>query len=163
MQMVHRAVVPLRILLALLFCVLVLAQVGVVVALWPNPPGQPDGEFGYLRWVVLPIAVLGLLCVQVVIVCTGKLLTLVRHDRIFTAGALPWVDGIVRAIAAGWALLLLGLLPVYVVAEVDDAPGLILMHLVMLLVGTAVGLLMLVMRALLRQATTLRDDLEAVI
>ena len=43
----------------------------------------------------------------------------------------------------------------------DPAPALILI--LMLSVGAVLGLLMVVMRALLRQATTLRTDMEAVI
>jgi Protein of unknown function (DUF2975) len=44
-----------------------------------------------------------------------------------------------------------------------DDPGVPLLLMLMLLGGGALGLLMLVMRALLRQATTLRTDMEAVI
>jgi hypothetical protein len=101
----------------------------------------------------------------VVIVCTWKLLTLASHDRIFSAGALPWVDAIVWAIAVGWAMLLGAFVCAYyfVIDEVSDDPVLPALLLVLLLVGAVVGLLMLVMRALLRQATTLRTDMEAVI
>ncbi len=116
-----------------------------------------------MDWAVLVVAVLGLVCVQIVIVCTGRLLSLVARDRIFSAGSLPWVDAIAWAIAAAWVLLLGAFLPVFAVAEADDAPGLAALHLLLLLVGAAVGLLMVVMRALLRQATTLRADMEAVI
>ncbi len=112
---------------------------------------------------MLAIAVPGLACVQVVLVCTAKLLTMVARDRIFSADSLPWVDAIVWAIAAGWLLFLAAGIPVFIIAELDDAPGLAALHLLLLLVGAAIGLLMVVMRALLRQATTLRADMEAVI
>jgi putative transcriptional regulator len=52
------------------------------------------------------VAILGLVCVQVVIVCTWQLLTLVRDDRIFSAVSLVWVDTIVGAIGAADAVLL---------------------------------------------------------
>jgi hypothetical protein len=166
MWTIERAVTPLRVLLALLFGILVLAQVVIVAFALPAVPGTTaDGppELAAFRWTVLGVGVLGLLCVEVVIVCTWRLLTLVRHGRIFSASALPWVDAILWAIAAGWVVLLAAAVPVFAYAEVDDAPGLGGLHLVLLLVGAVVGLLMLVMRALLRQATTLRADLEAVI
>jgi len=166
MLAVRRVVAPLRILLALLFAASVLAQVLMLVNVLPGMLAQPavqPPELGYFRWAVLAVVVLGLVCVEVVIVSTGKLLTMVKHDRIFSAGALPWVDAIVWAVAAAWALLLAAVVPVFAFAEVDDAPGLGGLLLLMLLVGAAVGLLMVVMRALLRQATTLRADLEAVI
>jgi high-affinity Fe2+/Pb2+ permease len=100
------------------------------------------------------------LCIQVVIVSTWKLLTLVKNDRIFSEASLAWVDAIVWAIVAAW-LVLLGVF-LYVGFNADD-PGLPLLLLLMLIGIAVVGLLMVVMRALLRQATTLRTDMEAVI
>ncbi|SCG16784.1 Protein of unknown function [Micromonospora echinofusca] len=117
-------------------------------------------DLAYLRWPMTAVAVFWVLCVQVVVVCTWKLLTLVKHDRIFSDAALAWVDAIVWAIVAAWVVLLGVFL--YVGFNATD-PGLPLL-LFLLLVGVAVlGLLMVVMRALLRQATTLRTDMEAVI
>lgn len=162
MLTLRRAVVPLRILLATLFAVATAGQVALVVVmvpmLWRLLAGElPPG------WTVLAIAVLGLVCVQVVIVCTAKLLTLVARDRIFSDASQPWVDAIVWAIGTAWVLFLGAGVPVFVIAQLDDAPGLAALHLLLLLVGAAVGLLMVVMRALLHHATTLRTDLEAVI
>ncbi|WP_312880214.1 DUF2975 domain-containing protein [Actinokineospora xionganensis] len=101
-----------------------------------------------------------MLCVQVVIVCTWKLLSLVRDDRIFSDAALGWVDAIVWAIAAGWVVLVGVFL--YVGFNADD-PGLPLLIFLLSVGATVLGLLMVVMRALLRRATTLRADMEAVI
>ena len=118
-----------------------------------------------MRWTMGTVSVLALACVQVVIVCTWKLLTLVTQDRIFTAGALPWVDGIVWASVTGWGMLLGTFVCAYyfIVDEVSDDPVLPALLLLLLLVGGVLGLLIVVMRALLRQATTLRTDMEAVI
>jgi apolipoprotein N-acyltransferase len=114
---------------------------------------------------MLAASLLGLGCVQVVIVCTWQLLTLVRDDRIFSASSLPWVNAIVGALALGWAMLLGAFVCSYyfVIDEVSDDPALPALLLVLLLVGAVVGLLVVVMRALLKQATVLRSDLEAVI
>ena len=106
------------------------------------------------------LSVLELMCVQAVIVSTWKLLTMVTHDRIFSKGALAWVDAIVWAIAAAWVLLL-GLFLYLAISSGD--PGLPLLLLLMLVGGAVAGLLMLVMRALLLQATGLRTDMDAVI
>ena len=108
----------------------------------------------------LGVAVLGLGCVQVVIVCTWELLTLVEDDRIFSAASMVWVDAIVGAIAAA-ELLLLGTFVWSLVAVGLPGPPVVL--LLVLVAGAVVGLLVVVMRALLRQATTLRTDMEAVI
>ena len=89
-----------------------------------------------------------------------KLLTLVKKDRIFTSASLKWVDAIVWAIAAAW-LVFVGML-IFVGFNADD-PGMPMVLFLVTVGITVLGLLMVVMRALLRQATTLRSDLEAVI
>jgi hypothetical protein len=154
-----RAVAALRVFLVVLFAVLVLFQV-------MSLPGQfrymaeQDPEMAYLRWPATAVTVFWVLCVQVVIVCTWKLLTLVLADRIFTEAALRWVDGIVWAVVAAWAVLLGVLL--FVGFNASD-PGLPLLLFLLSVGVTVLGLLMVVMRALLRRASTLRADLEAVI
>ena len=155
----RRAVAPLRVFLVVLFGILVVFQT-------LSLPGQfaymaeQSPDLAYLRWPLTAVTVFWVLCIQVVIVCTWKLLSLVKHDRIFSEASLVWVNAIVRAIAAAWVVLLGVFL--YVGIRADD-PGLPLL-LFLLLIGVAVlGLLILVMRTLLRQATSLRTDLEAVI
>jgi hypothetical protein len=145
--------------LVLLFAVLVLFQV-------MSLPGQfrymaeQDPEMAYLRWPATAVTVFWVLCVQVVIVCTWKLLTLVLADRIFTEASLRWVDGIVWAVAAAWAVLVAVLL--FVGFNASD-PGLPLLLFLMTVGVTVLGLLMVVMRALLRRSIALRTDMEAVI
>ena len=117
-------------------------------------------ETAYLRWPLTAFAVVELVCVQVVIVSTWKLLSRFRDGRIFSEASLGWVDAIVWAVGAAWVLLVGGFL--YVGLRADD-PGLPLLLFVFVVGGAVLGLLLLVMRALLRQATTLRSDLEAVI
>ena len=150
---------PLRFLLAVAFAALVTAQVLFLPAL-SAAMAEDSPELAYLRWPTLVVAVLGLGCVQVVIVCTWKLLTLVEDDRIFSAASMVWVDAIVGAIAAAW-LLLLGTFVWSLVSVGLPGPPLVL--LLPLVAGAVVGLLVVVMRALLQQATTLRADLETVI
>ena len=155
----HRAVAPLRAFLVLLFGILVVFQ---TVSL----PGQfahmaeeaPD--LAYLRWPLTAVTVFWVLCVQVVIVSTWKLLALVENDRIFSEASLAWVDAIVWAIVAS-GVVLFGV-DLYVALNADN-PGAPLL-LLLVSIGVAVlALLMVVMRALLRQATTLRTDMEVVI
>jgi Protein of unknown function (DUF2975) len=155
----HRAVTLLRIFLVLLFGVLVLFQVMSLPGQFAYM-AQEDPEHAYLRWPGTAVTVFWVLCIQVVIVSTWKLLTLVRNDRIFSDASLVWVNAIVGAIAAAWVVLLGVLL--YIGFNADD-PGLPLLLFLMSIGVTVLGLLMVVMRALLRQATTLRTDMEAVI
>ncbi len=155
----HRAVAALRVFLVVLFGVLVLFQTFSLPGQFAHMAAESPQD-AYLRWPATVVAVFWVLCVQIVIVATWKLLSLVKSDRIFTEASLKWVDAIVWAIAAAWVVLVGVFL--YVGFNADD-PGLPLL-LFLLTVGVSVlGLLMVVMRALLRQATTLRTDMEAVI
>ena len=156
---IHRAVGPLRVLLVLVFAALLAAQTVALPVMFADQARQlPD--LAHLRWPLLVVTVLGLVCVQVVIVATWKLLTLVKDDQIFSEGSLTWVDAIVWAIGVAWVLLL-GVFGYFVATW--GAPGLPALLLVLLLVGAVLGLLVIVLRALLRQATELRTDMEAVI
>ncbi|TDV57344.1 DUF2975 domain-containing protein [Actinophytocola oryzae] len=154
-----RVVALLRVFLVVLFGVLVVFQTLSLPGQF-RYMAQESPDMAYLRWPATAVSVFWVLCVQVVIVATWKLLTLVKEDRIFTRASMVWVDAIVWAVAAGWVVLAAVLC--YVGLNADD-PGLpLLLFLTAVGVGV-VGLVMVVMRALLRQATTLRTDMEAVI
>src|SRR6187401_291154 len=124
MSMTNRAVVVLRILLVLLFVTLLVGQTLSI-------PGQlahmasESPVFAPLRWPLLVVAVLGMLCGQIVIVCTWRLLSMVMATTVFLSLVL------------------------------FDDPGTPMLMLGMVLAGGTVVLLMYVMRALLRQATSL--------
>jgi Protein of unknown function (DUF2975) len=165
MQRIELQVLVLRIFLATLFAFLIVMQVFSL-------PGdivhdvQQAPEAAHLLWPILAVQELEILCFQVVIVCTWKLLTMVQKDRIFSEASLSWVNGIVWSFVAGWLILLS--LAVYLTAfiyftpELRD-PGIPIVLFGMVLIGAVLVLLMVIMRALLRQATTLRTDMEAVI
>ena len=159
MLLAHRAVVPLKVFLAVMFAVLVLLQT-------MSLPGQfaymaeQSPDMAHLRWPLTALAVFWVLCVQAVVVATWRLLTLVSRDRIFSEAAFAWVDLIIGAVVAAWVVL--GFASLWVALNADDPGFPILVFLVDVSV-TVLLLLMLVMRALLRQATALRTDLEGVI
>lgn len=155
----HQAVGLLRILLALLFAGLVVAQVAILPGTLAYQAEQ-EPDLAYLRWPALGFGIVELLCVQVVIVCTWKLLGMVKADRIFSEAAFVWVDAIVWTMVTAWALLFAMFV---LVTAIVAGPGLPVLLFGMVLAGGVLVLLMLVMRALLRQATTLRSDMDAVI
>ncbi|SDP51521.1 Protein of unknown function [Klenkia soli] len=153
-------VVPLlRVFLVVLFALVLLLQTS-------SFPGQfaamarEDAELAWLRWPLTGVAVLTLLGFEVVLVATWKLLGMVERDRIFTTDALPWVDLVVRATAAGGVVFAVG---VGLVGLAAQDPGLPLLLFLVLVGIVVVELVVLVLRSLLRQATTLRSDLEQVI
>lgn len=155
----HKAVYALRVFLVVLFGVLLVFQVMSLPGQFAHMAKESPAD-AHLRWPLTAISVFWVLCVQVVIVSTWKLLTLVKEDRIFSEVSMKWVDAIVAAIAAGWTVLVGVFL--FVGFNADD-PGLPLVMFLLVVGGAVLGLLMVVMRALLRRATTLRTDLEEVI
>lgn len=156
-----RVVFPLRVLLVVVFLGLLVAQVmsfpGEFIH---SPAGDP------WRWPLLIFWELEALCVQVVIVCTWRLLTMVRLDQIFTAASLRWVDTIAWTVFAAWVLLAVMagsvITSIYFTPELRD-PGPSAVLIGVTLIAAVFVLLVVVLRDLLRQATTLREDLEGVI
>jgi hypothetical protein len=159
MTKTHSVVGLLRVLLVLLFAALVFGQTVSVPGEFAHM-AQESPESAHLRWPLTILGVVLLLCVQLVVVCTWNLLTLVKDDRIFSDRSQVWVDAIMWAVGVAW-LLLFGVF-VYVGVNADDPAGILLLASI-LMVGAVFGLLLVVMRALLRRATTLRTDLEGVI
>ncbi|MCO1337813.1 hypothetical protein BJH93_02745 [Kocuria polaris] len=160
MMKVDRIVAPLRVLLALLFAGLLAVQ-GVMVATFLHEAAANDGSLP-----VPALVILGAACLQVIAYFTWRLLTMVRAGNIFTEDAFRWVNGILWALGSGVALWwgfvsVIGWMAKF--TEADIPPGVVLIFGILGLAGIAVLLLFVVMRALLRQATTLRAEMEAVI
>lgn len=159
MRTLRLAVVPLRIMLALTFAALLVAELMSLPGMFAHW-SEESPEFDEVRWPLLIGFELGLVCVQVVIACIWRLLTLVGEGRVFSDEAIRWVDVILAAIGVAWALLLAFTAFVFVSS---GEPGNGFAALLVFLPGTVFALLMVVMRALLLQATELRTDMEAVI
>lgn len=157
-------VLALRVLLALI-------GLGLVLGLVMSVPGQifggpDDGDLSPVRWPVFVALELAVLCLIVVVVCTWRLLTMVQADRIFSRDAFRWVDAIVLASVGVWLCMvtIAGTVSVflYVTPELRD-PGLPLLLGGLSIAAGGFVLLLVVMRALLCQATALRSDMDAVI
>ncbi|MBY4107448.1 DUF2975 domain-containing protein [Rhodococcus fascians] len=156
----YRAVVLLlRLFLAALFAVLVLMQVMSLPGQFAHM-AQESPESAYLQWPLTIVSIFWVLCIQVVVVATWKLLTMVNRNAIFTRASLVWVDTITWSIVAAWVVLVAVFL--YVGFGADD-PGLPLLLFLLVVIVAVAALLMVVMRTLLRQATELRSDMDAVI
>ncbi len=111
----------------------------------------------YMRWPILALAIIGLGCVQVGIVCTFRLLGFRRRGEVFSPRALRWVDGIITAFLVCLATI------IYQSSTEAGPPGWMLLLLFGVLAGIGMALLMVVMRTLLVQATTLRTEMDTVI
>lgn len=118
-------------------------------------------EVADMRWPILRLSIAGLVCVQVVIVCTMLLLGLTLDGDVFSRPALRWVDTIIGSFLAGSLVCLLTVS--YFSSSANGPPFLIFMLLLGLVGGVGMALLVWVMRTLLVHATTLRREMEAVI
>ena len=166
MLKLDRVILPLKVLLVMLFAGLIVAEVLSVPGEFMEMAREVRPEFAHIPWLMLTFSILVLVAVQVIIVCIWRLLDMVRADRIFSEHAFAWVDVIVWTVAAVW-LLMLGVFGyvtafIYSTPEIRD-PGIPIVLFGIGLATSVVLLLMVVMRALLGQAATLRTDMEAVI
>jgi Protein of unknown function (DUF2975) len=150
------ALLALRIVLAMVLAGSLFVQTVMVPLLAIDPDGL-DPEYAYLRTSLIVIFVLGIVTIQVTLVCVWRLLTMVRRGTVFSDAAFRYVDVVIGAVSAA-ALLLFGFGVVLAPGEAA-APG------VVLLVGGAgvlvagIALIVLVLRMLLAQAVA--RDAEA--
>lgn len=156
-------IVLLKVVIALALAGSVVVQVMILPAVWRDL----EGEALWGRIALVSIAALGVLSMQVFAVCVWMLLTRVRHGSIFQVSSFRFVNVIIGTIvaAAVLAFVLAGLL-----APGEMAPGAVALIAGAGLVLAGFALLVVVMKALLRQAIeredearTLRDELGEVI
>ena len=149
-------ILTLRIVLAMVLAGSVFVQV-VMVPLLAIDLDDLDPDYAYLRTPLLVIVVLGIVSIQVVLLCVWRLVTMVRRGTVFSHAAFRYVDVVIGAVAAA-SLLTFGL-------GVTLAPGEAVAPGVVLLIGGAgvlvagIALIVLVLRMLLAQAVAL--DAEA--
>lgn len=149
-------ILALRIVLAMALIFLLFVQVVMVAQLAVDPAEFDAGVAG--RGIpILVIIILGIVTIQVTMVCTWRLLTMVRRGTVFSHAAFRYVDVMIGAIVAA-ALL------VFVLAEVlgpGEAvpPGGVLMIGGFGVAILGVALIVLVLRTLLAQAVV--RDVEA--
>ena len=100
-----RWLVPvIRVALVLAFAGFTLIQlVGVPGIAWNELQHHPGWREAVFITPLVIIFIGGMACLQVITVCTWKLLTLVEVDEIFSGASARWVNGIVRAMYVGWA------------------------------------------------------------
>jgi Protein of unknown function (DUF2975) len=144
----------LRAVLVMVLAGSVLIQAGMVWTL----VGRSDPEDGSLRLTALRvITILGMLSVQVALVCVWRLVTMVRRGTVFSHAAFRYVDGVIGAIVAA-ALVWFAVTIINAPGQRDD-PG---VTVIMAGIGVAilgVALIVYVLRMLLAQAVV--RDVEA--
>jgi len=154
-------VVALRTLVAVLLLGLLFMQV-VILPMLATEEAQSFPEVAFLRWPVLVLAILTVACVQVTLVALLALLTLVERSQVFSPAAFRHVDVIIGAAVVASALVAGTWWYLTLVGGIQQL-GLTLLCFGLTCAGAAFALLMVGMKALLRQATQLTSDLAEVI
>ena len=149
-------VLALRIVLAMVIAGSLFVQ-GVMVPLLAADLDGLDPDYAYLRTPLIAILVLGIVTVQVTVVCVWRLLTMVRRGTVFSHAAFRYVDIIFGAVVV--AAVLTFALGVVLAPGEAVAPGIVLLigGLGVMVAGGA--LIVLVLRMLLAQAVA--RDAEA--
>ena len=158
-------VLALRTVLALLLAGSLFIQVWMVPLI--STDLEEAGADTALRILFLIIVVLGIVTVQVTMVCVWRLLTMVRRGTVFSDSAFRYVDVIFSAVAAA-SVLMFGL--AVLLAPGGIAPGIVLLICGASLLIAGMALIVLVLRKLLAQAVArdvearhLRTELDEVI
>ncbi|UYO96875.1 DUF2975 domain-containing protein [Microbacterium sp. M28] len=147
-------IVVLQVVIALALLGSLVVQALIVPALWLDL-GE---EELWGRIVFVGIIALGILTMQVFAVSVWMLLTKVKRGSIFSASSFGWVNAIIAcfAVAAVLALTL-----AIILAPGSMAPGLVGLICGASLVLGGIALLVVVMKALLRQAIAREDEAQA--
>ena len=118
-------------------------------------------EFAYLHWPYLIVCELLMVGFDVALIAIWRLLSLTASSSVFSDAAFRWVGLIIGCIGFD-TVLVIGLLAHNLIASLGP-PILVIALTILTVVGTALTLLMIVMRGLLTAATAQREELEAVI
>jgi DUF2975 family protein len=146
------AILALRAVIVLMFAALVTVQAMVIPAIGRDLD-DAGAEVAHLRWPLVIILFLGVLAVQVALVCIWQLLTMVRRDTVFSTAAFRWVDVVIGSAVAA---TLLAIVLSFVLAPGEAvAPGIVLLIVIGGMGTAGIALLVLVLRILLAKAMVL--------
>ena len=153
-------VLALRIVLALGLAGSLFVQ-AVMVPLLAIDLNEAGPDVIAVRTPMIVIVLLGIVTVQVSMVCVWRLLSMVRRGTVFSRGAFRYVDIVIGAVAAA-ALLTFAMAVVLAPGEAV-APGIVLLLCGSALLVGGVALIVIVLRMLLAQALGMRAELDEVI
>ncbi|MGH3309992.1 MAG: DUF2975 domain-containing protein [Streptomyces sp.] len=160
-------VLALRAVLVVLVAGSVFVQ-AVMVPLLATDLRELEADLAYLRTPLLVITFLGVVTVQVVLVCVWRLVTMVRRGTVFSHAAFRYVHVVIGAVVAAAGLVFA--LAVLLAPGEAVAPGVVLLMGGAVVAVLGVALIVLVVRMLLAQAvardveaTQMQAELEEVI
>lgn len=151
----------LRVFLILVFLGLFVGQVWGI----PTLAAEEAVIFPEVAYLAAPYTVIGiasLACIQLALLCIWILLSKVARRAIFNSGALLWVNAIIAMIIMAAALPLGAGLHLMLIVNAGG-PAIFLGVCATAIGAVALVLLMTVMRGLLKNATTLENELSEVV
>lgn len=155
-----RVTAVLKTLIAVMIALLVVAQVWMIPGL-AAATADRFPEFARLEIPGIIAAVVFLVCVEVVLICIWRLLSLVRTERIFSSKAFIYVDAIIAMMLT--ASLIIVVSNLIILGAQAGSPSILLVSVLGIVVGIALALLVVVMRGLLRKALELEQDMSEVV
>ncbi|CAI9389415.1 DUF2975 domain-containing protein [Microbacterium sp. T2.11-28] len=161
--MTQPTIAVLRGIIALALAGSVIVEAMILPAVWRDT----EGTELWRRVVLVTLLALFVGAMQVIAVCVWQLLTKVRQGSVFSRSSFGYVDAVIVSLAAA-AVVVFGLAALMAAGEA--APGVVGLVCGAALVFGGVALVVVVMRALLRQAIdresearTLRAELDEVV
>lgn len=149
-----------RVLIALMLLGTVAVQILIPIIAIYEADYAP--EFAHLLWPMTVLAILAIVCAQVVLVAMWQLVTLTQRDSVFSPHAFRWVDVVIGASLAAAGIIAI----VFVWLALTPGVGPILvfgMVLAAMIFCLAAAVLMVIMRRLLAQAAGMREYLAEVV
>ena len=134
----------------------------IIIPVLANEMAMVHPEVDYLQIPITVLAVLVLAGFEVVLLCIWKLLSMVHEDSIFSGRSFRYVNIIVGALLTV-AVLLIAILVVLMLLAQAGGPGVMLALLAGIAGSTAVALVVVVMRGLLKKATQQQSYLTEVV
>jgi len=154
------AILLTKALIVVLFAALLVCQTVLVPTLAGNAAAYAP-EFAGLQVPGIVLTVLLLACVEVVLVCVWRLLSMVAEDSIFARAAFRWVDVIIIAVLAAVVLVIVGM--ILIDRAGAGTPLALVGGILAIIVGLGIALLVVVLKELLRQAVQLEQDMSEVV
>ncbi len=153
-------IVTIKVLIVLAVAAVLFFQLVIVPAAASQVSQEMPGV-AYLRTAGIVGSIALLACVQVVLVCVWRLVDLASAGRLFDRRAFVWVDGAIAAIWVAVGLVIVGSVALTVIGA--GPPVLFFAAPIAVIFGAGAALVVGVMRSLLRQAVTLRTELDEVV
>lgn len=153
-------ILALKALIAVMLLLLVSCQLFLV----PGTARKLAEDYPELAGLQVPgivVAVLFLGCVEVVMLCVWRLLSMVGAQSIFSSDAFRWVDLILGSIIAATLLIAVAYVLLFTAGVAN--PSVQLLCALGIVVGSGLALLVGVMRGLLQNAAQLQHDLSEVV